>query len=61
MISFSLHRLDYTAPQKIYTIYNGRVDEKWISSGTNHSATYTNLNPGKIYFKVKAAIRRGME
>jgi signal transduction histidine kinase/ligand-binding sensor domain-containing protein len=29
-------------------------DKDWVYSGTNNKATYTNLNPGKYTFKVKA-------
>ncbi|MDL2323058.1 response regulator [Bacteroidales bacterium OttesenSCG-928-A17] len=30
-------------------------DKDWIYAGTTHSATYTNLNPGKYTFKVKGS------
>ncbi|HAM98724.1 MAG TPA: hybrid sensor histidine kinase/response regulator [Marinilabiliales bacterium] len=53
--------LNYLLPDK--TIYSYKMegfDLNWTTiSGNRHSATYTNLNPGKYTFKVKAANNDG--
>jgi light-regulated signal transduction histidine kinase (bacteriophytochrome) len=35
-------------------------DKEWIYAGANRSATYTNLNPGRYTFRVKAANNDGI-
>jgi signal transduction histidine kinase/ligand-binding sensor domain-containing protein/DNA-binding response OmpR family regulator len=35
-------------------------DKDWICAGSNHSATYTNIDPGQYVFLVKAANRDGL-
>ncbi len=35
-------------------------DKDWITSGNKHTATYTNLSPGKYVFQVKAANSAGI-
>jgi len=35
-------------------------DKKWVNAGTQRTATYTNLSPGKYVFRVKASNRDGV-
>lgn len=53
MVSFEFASLDFAAPSK--NLYRYRLegfDEEWIAAGTHHTATYTNLDPGKYTFRV---------
>lgn len=53
MFSFDFASLDYTAPEKnLYRYKLAGFDKEWIQSGTIHSATYTNLDPGDYTFTV---------
>lgn len=56
MISFEFASMDFTAPLKNQYQYRLEgFDDHWIPSGTNHSATYTNLNPGIYVFKIRGS------
>ncbi|HEY5325470.1 MAG TPA: two-component regulator propeller domain-containing protein, partial [Mucilaginibacter sp.] len=53
--------LDYTMPEKNEYAYKLEGFEKdWSYVGNQHKATYTNLNPGKYMFRVKAANNDGV-
>lgn len=52
--------LSYLAPSKnIYAFKMEGFDQDWNYVGNKRSATYTNLNAGTYYFKVKAANNDG--
>lgn len=60
---FSIHfaALSYrnaAANQYAYRLQG--FDDQWISAGRNHSATYTNLNPGDYVFTVKGSNNNGV-
>lgn len=60
---FSLHfaALSYrnsAANQYAYRLQG--FDDQWIKAGHNHSATYTNLNPGDYVFTVRGANNNGV-
>jgi ligand-binding sensor domain-containing protein/two-component sensor histidine kinase len=56
MVSFDFKSMDYTAPQKnLYQYKLEGFDQDWIHSGINHTATYTNLNPGDYTFRVRGS------
>jgi signal transduction histidine kinase/CheY-like chemotaxis protein/ligand-binding sensor domain-containing protein len=53
VISFEFASLNYTMPEKKqYAYMLEGFDRSWNYIGTNHSATYTNLDPGQYVFKV---------
>lgn len=55
VFSFLFSALDYNNPSSIsYAYMMEGFDEEWITSGTRRYITYTNLNPGKYVFKVRA-------
>lgn len=48
--------LNFDIPQaNHYTHRLEGFDKDWIATGTNHSSTYTNLDPGTYLFRVKGA------
>jgi ligand-binding sensor domain-containing protein/signal transduction histidine kinase/DNA-binding response OmpR family regulator len=48
--------LNYPAPGKTrYAYYLEGLEDDWNDVGNKHSATYTNLSPGKYVFHLKAA------
>jgi signal transduction histidine kinase/ligand-binding sensor domain-containing protein/CheY-like chemotaxis protein len=48
--------LDFMAPKNIeYGYYLEGLEDNWNYVGNKHSATYTNLSPGKYIFHLKAA------
>lgn len=54
IISFEFASLDYAAPNKNkYAYILEGFDDVWNYSGTNRTATYTNLDPGVYTFRVK--------
>jgi ligand-binding sensor domain-containing protein/signal transduction histidine kinase len=54
VISFGFASLNYTIPEKKQYEYKLEgFDKKWNNTGINHSATYTNLDPGEYIFQVK--------
>jgi ligand-binding sensor domain-containing protein/two-component sensor histidine kinase len=53
MLSFEFASLDFSTPSKnLYQYKLDGFDKKWIQAGTNYTATYTNLDPGRYLFKV---------
>ncbi|MEO6329435.1 MAG: two-component regulator propeller domain-containing protein [Ginsengibacter sp.] len=61
VISFEFASLNYTvAEKKQYAYMLEGFDKNWNEIGTNRTATYTNLNPGKYIFKVKGLNNEGL-
>lgn len=61
MISFEFSALDFTAPDKNQYAYKLEgFDKDWIYCGNSRTATYTNLDPGKYRFCVKASNNDGV-
>ncbi|HEY4325418.1 MAG TPA: two-component regulator propeller domain-containing protein [Mucilaginibacter sp.] len=61
VFTFEFAALDYTIPQKNKYAYKMEGFEKdWNYVGNQHTATYTNLNPGTYTFRVKAANNNGI-
>jgi signal transduction histidine kinase/ligand-binding sensor domain-containing protein/DNA-binding response OmpR family regulator len=53
--------LSFVAPEKNqYAFYLEGFEKEWNYVGTQRSATYTNLDPGKYLFKVKASNENGI-
>ena len=60
VIEFEFASLNYTSyEKKQYAYMLEGFDKKWIEAGSRHRATYTNLDPGKYTFKVKAVNNQG--
>jgi len=60
-VSFQFVALHYANPelnQYAYRLHG--FDKDWIQAGTQRSATYTNLSPGKYTFQVKASNSDGV-
>lgn len=60
---FSLHFAALSYRNSAANRYAYRMqgfDEQWIEAGNNHSATYTNLNPGDYLFTVKGSNNNGV-
>jgi signal transduction histidine kinase/ligand-binding sensor domain-containing protein len=54
-LSFKFTALNYNIPEKnTYSYKLEGFDDDWIFNGTNRTATYTNIPPGKYIFRVKA-------
>ncbi|MBN2522361.1 MAG: hypothetical protein JXB24_03755 [Bacteroidales bacterium] len=61
VITFKYAALNYFSPEKNQYQYILEGSEKeWNNVGTRREATYTNLNPGKYIFKVKASNNDGI-
>ena len=61
VFSFQFASLDYNAPDlNQYAYMMEGFDETWIFSGTRRFVTYTNLDPGKYTFRVKATNSDGI-
>lgn len=61
VFSFEFSALDYTSPEKNQYAYKMEgFNEDWIYNGTNHEATFTNLNPGTYTFTVKGSNNDGV-
>lgn len=61
MISFDFAAIDYTSPDRNQHAYQMEgVDQDWIYCGNQHTATYTNLDPGEYIFRVKGANNDGI-
>lgn len=59
-VSFEFASMDFTYPEKNEYQYKLEGFERdWIHSGTTHSATYTNLDPGTYTFRVKGSNNDG--
>jgi signal transduction histidine kinase len=60
VFSFEFASLNYTpADKKKYSYKLEGFDEDWNQAGNARMATYTNLNPGKYFFKVKGLNNEG--
>ena len=61
VFSFEFAALSYTSPEKNQYAYKMEgFDAEWLYAGTQNSATYTNLDPGKYTFRVKASNNDGL-
>lgn len=61
VISFDFAALEYTNPEKNRYAYKmDGFDKDWVYAGSRREATYTNLDPGKYVFEVKAANSDGL-
>lgn len=61
MISFDFAAMDFSQPGKnLYQYKLEGFDKEWIQSGTQHTATYTNLDPGTYTFQVKGSNSDGV-
>lgn len=61
VFSFEFAALDYTFPEKNkYSYRLEGFDKDWSPPGTNHSATYTNLDPGQYVFRVRGSNNDGI-
>jgi methyl-accepting chemotaxis protein/ligand-binding sensor domain-containing protein len=61
VLTFEFAALDYTAPAKNQYAYKlDGFDKEWREVGTQRSAVYTNLEPGKYTFHVKGSNNDGV-
>ncbi len=61
VITFEFAALNFTYSEKNqYAYMLEGFDKEWIYAGTQRSATYTNLDAGTYYFKVKATNNDGI-
>ncbi|HEY0976562.1 MAG TPA: ATP-binding protein, partial [Flavobacteriales bacterium] len=61
MITFEFATLEFASPSSHQYQYKlDGFDPDWISSGTEHSAVYTNLDPGTYTFRVRGDNRDGI-
>lgn len=61
IFSFDFAALSYTAPKKNQYAYKLEgFDKNWIFCGNSRTATYTNLDPGRYVFHVKASNNDGI-
>ena len=61
VISFNFAALNYIRPEKNQYAYLMKgFDKDWNYIGSNHTATYTNLDPGNYVFMVKASNNDGV-
>jgi len=61
VFSFEYSALEYTNPEKNHYAYMmEEFDETWVEAGTKREVTYTNLDPGKYVFRVKASNSDGV-
>ena len=61
MISFDFAAMDFSQSGKnLYQYKLDGFDKEWIQSGTQHFATYTNLDPGSYTFHVKGSNSDGV-
>jgi signal transduction histidine kinase/ligand-binding sensor domain-containing protein len=60
-ITFDFVGLEYTAPERNQYRYQLEgFNASWVESGTNRTATYTNLEPGSYTFRVTASNNDGV-
>jgi len=60
VVRFEFAALDFAAPDRNRFQYQLEgFDDRWIEAGTRHEATYTNLDPGRYRFHVRAANHDG--
>jgi signal transduction histidine kinase/ligand-binding sensor domain-containing protein len=61
MITFEFASMEFAAPNEHRYMYRlDGFDKDWIMSGTEHSAVYTNLDPGTYTFHVRGDNRDGI-
>ena len=61
VFSFQIAALDYNSPQSIqYKYIMEGFDNNWVDSRSRRFITYTNLNPGTYFFKVKSTNSDGI-
>lgn len=61
VFSIEFAALSFTSSKKNeYSYMLEGFDKDWVNSGINNYATYTNLNPGKYIFRVKASNSNGI-
>ncbi len=61
IIQFEFAALDYSAPEKNQYAYKlEEFSKDWIYSGTERTATFTNLSPGEYVFRVKGTNNDGV-
>ena len=61
IFSIDFVALNYTnTPKNQYAYKLENYDNNWHYVGTQHMATYTNLNPGTYLFRVKASNNDGV-
>ncbi|MEJ2617304.1 MAG: ATP-binding protein, partial [Ignavibacteriaceae bacterium] len=61
VFSFQIAALDYNSPQSIqYKYIMEGFDNDWVNSRERRFITYTNLNPGTYFFKVKSTNSDGI-
>lgn len=61
MVGFGFSALSYRAPEKNQYAYRLEgFDHAWNMAGSNRTATYTNLDPGRYVFRVKASNNSGV-
>jgi len=61
VISFEFASLDFTSPQKNQYAYKMvNFDDEWNYVGTQNTATYTNLDPGKYTLLIRATNADGI-
>ncbi len=58
-ISFSAPRSGFVSKQEFNHKLSG-VDQDWVSSGNNRTATYTDLDPGSYYFSTRVKTEHGV-
>jgi PAS domain S-box-containing protein len=60
-VSFKFVALSFRAPERNQYLYRLEgFDQGWRKAGAEQRATYTNLNPGTYYFRVKASNNTGV-
>ena len=61
VFSFGFAALEFTNPEKNrYAYIMEGFDKDWVLSGSKREASYTNLDPGKYVFRVKASNSDGV-
>ncbi|HRH69865.1 MAG TPA: ATP-binding protein [Flavobacteriales bacterium] len=61
MVTFEFASMEFSAPEEHRYQYKLEgFDPDWISSGHDHSAVYTNLDPGTYTFRVRGDNRDGV-
>jgi two-component system sensor histidine kinase ChiS len=61
MFAFDFHAISYRGAHRNQYAYRLEgFDRDWIAVGTGHTATYTNMDPGKYVFRVRAANSDGV-
>lgn len=59
--SFEFSALDFSSPEQVAYAYRMEgFDRDWVSTSGRRYASYTNLDPGRYLFRVRAANREGV-